>query len=75
MVPVCAKGKLVSTFSGYRKGRGFVWTDRKVLNPDWGQRGGFGNIDGHELDNLINAEWLEKFSGPSHARPRAGRIS
>ena len=33
----------------------------KVLNPDWGQRGGCWNIDGHELDNLI-AKWLEKDS-------------
>ena len=33
----------------------------KVLNPDWGQRGRFSNIDGHELDNLIT-KWLEKDS-------------
>ena len=32
---------------------------RKVLNPESGQRSGFENIDGHELDDTIY-KWLGK---------------
>ena len=55
------KKSLLAHFLDARKADHLYWQFRKVLNPDWGQGGGFWNIDGHDIDNLI-AKWLEKDS-------------
>ena len=56
---MCAKKHLSAHFLDPEKAEALYGQIGQVLNPDWGQRGRFRNIDGHELDNLI-AKWLEK---------------